>query len=133
MPLPGSGTVPSIPGPDPRGHLARSVGEANAQDMAWGLGEIRDGARAGKDRAVWAMVNVSAGAGTYDILHALEAKPVGVELFKIVYPKAAATVPKVQMEEVRPEEWTETVAKVHISVVAGVLTDCTAVFLVKGA
>src|SRR6266581_2632172 len=63
-----SGTVPSlVTGPERRGDVSRRSGQANVQDLAFGLGQPQNGARVGKTNAVWAFVNVAAGAGVYDV------------------------------------------------------------------
>lgn len=128
-----SGTVPStVSGPDQREHISRRSGEANTQDLAWGVGTPKNGQRAGKHNAVWAFVNVSGGAGNYNILHALRSIPVAVELVEVRFPSGAAA-PHVTIQPIRQSEWTTTVVRVNINVVAGALTGCTAVFLVRGA
>jgi hypothetical protein len=128
-----SGTVPSlVSGPERREHISRRSGEANTQDLAYGWSEPQDGTRVGKQNAVWAFLNVSAGAGTYDVLHALPSKPVGVELWELRYPQGAAPVPHATIQHVRQSEWTESMVKINIVVSVGVLTGCTAVLIVKG-
>jgi len=127
-----SGALPSVARTDPRSGVSRRLGESNAQDLAWGLCQPQDGARAGKHNAVWAFVNVAAGAGLYDLAHRLGAKAVAVELVDLRYPQGAAPIPHASAQAIRQSEWTETMAKVDITVVAGNLAGCTAVFLVRG-
>jgi len=128
-----SGTIPSlVAGPERREHISRRSGEANVQDLAFGWGEPRDGERVGKQNAVWAFLNIAAGAANYDLAHKLPQKPIGIELFDVVPAKGVAP-PDIGVQALRQDEWTQTLVKVKIVVRSGVTTGCTARFIVKGA
>ena len=128
-----SGTIPSaVAGADRRKDISRRAGEANTEDLAWGIGQPQNGARAGKHNAVWAFLNISAGAGNYDISHALGSRPVAVELVDVRYP-VGGTPPDVGFQPIRQDEWTDTMVKVRMVVRSGVTTRCTARLIVRGA
>lgn len=114
----------------------RGTYESDLSDRALGVGNPNSADKtSGKARARWSRVDLTGGGsmlGTvreYDLAHDLGQTPTVVTLES--YERSGGPV-TIAARGVRPEGWSHTHAFVEITLLAGSLEGCSAVFLVKG-
>lgn len=115
---------------------SRSVPQSNLEDRALGVGNPNSADKSvGKQNARYSRVNLTGGGAVaftvkeYDVLHDLGQTPTSIALDS--YERASGPV-TITARGVRPESWSHTHAVAEVTLIAGSLDDCVAVFLVKG-